>query len=504
MVKSLMFLGTASESGKSIMTAAFCRILKRQGFRVAPFKAQNMALNSYVTGDGKEMGRAQVAQAEAAGIEPDVDMNPILLKPTSEKGSQVIVHGIVHDTMDAAEYYALKKLLWPKITESYDRLSGRFDCIVLEGAGSPVEMNLKEYDIVNMTMAEYAGARVVLVADIDRGGVFASIIGTVELLEPRERDLLIGFVINKFRGDVTLLKDGLNFIEQRTGKPVLGVVPHINDLYIPGEDSVALGRKKPSSAGKDGARARIGVIRLPHISNYTDFDPLEADTRFHVDYITSPYCLNLYDVVVLPGSKNVFYDLRTLRETHMAQALLDFHSSGGKIVGICGGYQMLGKVIKDPHGVEHSSGEIEGLGLLPVSSVMEKDKVTSRVAGMFHLPGQHAGVPVEGYEIHMGRTSVIAEHEACFLWRNTAQGSPGTVNGVASTDGNIWGTYLHGIFENDAFRDMFVQWIANSHVSAQGDNLSYAAFKEKNYDMLADIVEQHVNVSYILQKMGIQ
>ncbi|MEI6128089.1 MAG: cobyric acid synthase [Pseudomonadota bacterium] len=311
MAKALMFLGTASESGKSVLAAAFCRILKRKGIRVAPFKAQNMALNSGVTPDGREMGRAQIVQAEAAGIEPHVDMNPVLLKPTSEKASQVIVHGMVKGNMDAAGYYREKRTLWPLITRSYDRLAEQYDIIILEGAGSPVEMNLKKNDIVNMAMAEYADAAAVLIADIDRGGVFASIVGTVELLEPSERKRLIGFIINKFRGDVSLLRDGLSFIKKKTGYPVLGVLPLIQDLYMPGEDSVSLAVRKSSKLSCHGGIA-VGVIRFPHISNYTDFEPRECDPRFYLEYFVSPEKLGTYDVVIIPGSKNVFSDYQLI------------------------------------------------------------------------------------------------------------------------------------------------------------------------------------------------
>jgi adenosylcobyric acid synthase len=500
MSRSLMFVGTSSESGKSIMATAFCRILKKRGVRVAPFKAQNMALNSYVTRDGKEMGRAQVVQAEAAGLEPDVDMNPILLKPSSEMGSQVIVQGIVQGTMEAAGYYAMKKLLWPKVTESYDRLAAAYDCVVLEGAGSPVEMNLKENDIVNMAMAQYADAGVVLVADIDRGGVFASIIGTVELLTSEEREQLIGIIINKFRGDPALLGDGLAFIEQKTSRPVLGVVPMVRDLYIPGEDSVSLDRKRYNLMHNRAAGAAVGVIRLPHISNYTDFDPLEADVRFTLDYVTAPHRVKDYDAVILPGSKNVFYDLGFLRETGFEQALRDYHGAGGKIVGICGGYQMLGERIADPHGVEDQGGEINGLGLLPVCSIMEQRKITTRVRALFQLPGTGEKTTVEGYEIHMGRTFAAAGAAIMMLRSNENAEEAGD---SARPDGLVWGTYVHGLFENDALRKLFLKWILPSAAMSSDDDFSYRAFKEENYDKLAAVVEQHVNVAYLLEKIGI-
>jgi adenosylcobyric acid synthase len=494
-----MFVGTASESGKSVMAAAFCRILFRRGLKVAPFKAQNMALNSCVTRAGKEMGRAQVVQAEAAGIEPDVDMNPILLKPTSEKGSQVIIHGVVHGTMDASGYYAMKKQFWPRITESYERLCSAYDYIVLEGAGSPVEMNLKNNDIVNLAMAEYADARVVLVADIDRGGVFASIIGTAALLEEKEKQRFIGFIINKFRGDEALLRDGLLFIEEKTGLPALGLVPYIRDLYVPGEDSVSLERKHRARGRIDAAHIAVGIIRLPHISNYTDFDPLEADPRFSVDYISSSAGLHDYAAVILPGSKNVFADLRFLSKTGLAPALISYYQGGGKLVGMCGGYQMLGHSIEDPYGVEDRTGVIEGLKLLPIASVMEQSKVTAQGCGMFQLPGLDCSVPAEGYEIHMGRTSIITDQKFSFIRREDSHPQE-----VATADGRVWGTYLHGIFENDGFRDHFFTWVNNAQPVVPSGQFSYAAFKEENYDRLARVVEEHVNVSYILQKLGVE
>jgi adenosylcobyric acid synthase len=498
MAKALMFVGTSSESGKSVMAAAFCRILKNRGVKVAPFKAQNMALNSYVTRDGKEMGRAQVVQAEAAGLEPDVDMNPILLKPSSDFGSQVIIQGVVHATMEAQSYYSMKRQLWKNVTESYNRLAQKYDAMILEGAGSPVEMNLKDNDIVNMAMAEYADARVILVADIDRGGVFASILGTVELLEERERERLIGFIINKFRGDTALLRDGLSFIEQKTNKPVLGIVPYLKDLYMPGEDSVALSRKSNSYSCRNFTGASIGVIRLPHISNYTDFDPLEADGRFQVDYLNAPRNLQDYDVIILPGSKNVFFDLKFLNESGFCTRLLEYETRGGKIVGICGGYQMLGTRIDDPHRVEDDSGTAAGISLLPVYSIMETSKITRRYSGLFNIPGAPCPMAVEGYEIHMGRTFSMCDSDIVFLRNSdTGEGS----SDICRTDGRVWGTYLHGLFESDVLRNHFIAWLTDSDHEEDKNTFSYRAFKEQNYTMLARTVEEQVNMAHIFQKI---
>lgn len=499
MAKALMFLGTSSESGKSVLAAAFCRILKQRGIRVAPFKAQNMALNSGVTPEGKEMGRAQIVQAEAAGIEPQVDMNPILLKPVSEKGSQVIVHGVVHGNMEAHDYYLQKKSLWRHVTDSYNRLACQYDVMVLEGAGSPVEINLKENDIVNMAMAEYADAAAVLVADIDRGGVFASIIGTMELLQPAERQRLIGFIINKFRGDTALLRDGLQFIKEKTGKPVLGILPLLHNLYIPGEDSVSLDGRKPHF-DKDTDAVTVGIIRLPHISNYTDFDPLLCDPRFSVQYITSPQRLASCEVVILPGSKNVFHDTGFLFDRGFQQALARYYENGGKIVGICGGYQMLGMNIRDPHGVESNLQEVKALGMLPVVSALHTEKITKRVRCMIRLPGQQCDCTADGYEIHMGTTSVTDTAAAQALAPEPALQH---VAGAASADGRVWGTYIHGIFDNDALRDCFFRWGAREIMRETAGFFSYRQFKENNYDMLARAVEEHIDVAGILRTLGV-
>ena len=486
-----MFVGTSSDSGKSVLAAAFCRILKRRGVRVAPFKAQNMALNSGVTPDGHEMGRAQIVQAEAAGIEPHVDMNPILLKPTSDTGSQVIVHGIAQGSMDAASYYQNKKTLWPAVTASYDRLASQYDCIVLEGAGSPVEVNLKQNDIVNMAMADYADAAVVLVADIDRGGVFASIVGTVELLEEHERRRLRGVIINKFRGDAALLRDGLEFIKNRTGIPVLGVVPMLRDLYVPGEDSVALERKRFQQV-KEAAVVSVGIIRLPHMANYTDFDPLELDPRFSIEYVLSVKSLAGHDVIIIPGSKNVPDDMRFLHETGLSDALLRYEQAGGRVVGVCGGYQMLGRWIRDPLGVESKDlTEVAGLGLLPLTTIFEPNKITRQVHAAVTLPDLKTSAALEGYEIHMGRSSVDADGN-CSVHEHL----------TASHDGRVWGSYVHGLFDSDQMRDSLIAWARAGAGDAPLTSFSYRAYKEHNYDLLADTVERYVDVGSILKQMG--
>ena len=406
--KSLMFLGTGSDVGKSILVAAFCRILKQDGFRVAPFKAQNMALNSYITPDGGEMGRAQVVQAEAAGIEPHVDMNPILLKPTSHTGSQVILRGKVVGNYSAADYYKYKKDLVSVVRESYENLARQYDVILLEGAGGAVELNLKPHDLVNLAMAEMADAPCILIGDIDRGGIFAALLGSFMLMEPNERERITGFMVNKFRGDPQLFESGIEILESRSERPVLGVIPYFEHIAIQEEDSVALGRRmgKTCEAASEDVLS-VGVVRFPFISNYTDFDCFEQEPGVRLDYFNRPSQVFEYDAVLLPGSKNTLEDLDFLRRTGLAEAIGAYHKSGGTVVGLCGGYQMLGLRVRDPHGVESGLQEVAGLGLLDMDTEMFPDKVTSQVRAT--LIGQPAGAeaedkPLEGYEIHMGRS----------------------------------------------------------------------------------------------------
>ena len=388
MAKAIMIQGTGSHVGKSIITAGLCRIFKNMGYRVAPFKAQNMALNSAVAKEGGEIGRAQAIQAEACRIEPSIHMNPVLLKPNSDMGSQVIIHGKVIGNMKAREYYAFKEKAWEAVCESYRKLSGEFDLIVIEGAGSPAEVNLKDNDIVNMKVAEMANAPVLLVSDIDRGGVFASLIGTMELLTPSEREMVCGFIINKFRGDKTLLEPGLEFIEKRTDVPVLGVIPHIKDMGIGEEDSVGLEKTcrggSVTSPGQGNAlplhkAINIGIIKLPHISNYTDFDSLQREPDVQLRYIQRPEEVDGLDLVIIPGSKNTIDDLLSLRETGLAEVIKRHCGNGKYVVGICGGYQILGLKVSDPHGVETEGGSEEGLGLLPVETTLLKEKVTANI-----------------------------------------------------------------------------------------------------------------------------
>ena len=499
-----MFLGTGSDVGKSVLAAAFCRIFKKAGYRVAPFKAQNMALNSFITPQNGEMGRAQVVQAEAAGIEPHVDMNPILLKPTSQMGSQVIVLGRVVGNFSAKEYYEYKKELVPVVLEAFERLSAKNDIIVLEGAGSAVELNLKEHDLVNMAMAEMAGAKCILVGDIDRGGIFASLLGSISLLQPAERDRIIGFIVNKLRGDPRLFEDGVKILQSRSGVPVFGVVPYFNNISLPEEDSVALGKRmtRPGPGGSTGL-VRLGVVRLPFISNYTDFDPFEMDPSVELVYFDRPAQIFGFDAVIIPGSKNTIEDLAAMRKSGMADALSAFHKSGGTVVGLCGGYQMMGTAVRDPHAIESSLDTIAGLGLLDMETEMYPDKITSQVEA--HIISESLPFPVDrgvlaGYEIHMGRSSSGGAAKPIFRIV-CREGKPADVeDGLSQPDGRAWGTYIHGIFDNDGFRNKFTEDIANRSgrtASAPG-SFSFRSSKEEQYDRLAELVGRHVDVARIL------
>jgi adenosylcobyric acid synthase len=500
-----MFLGTGSDVGKSILAAAFCRIFKQEGYRVAPFKAQNMALNSFITPEGGEMGRAQVVQAEAAGIEPHVDMNPVLLKPTSHVGSQVIVLGRAIGNFPAKGYYEYKKELLPVVRGAYERLCAKNDIIVMEGAGSAVELNLKEHDLVNMSMAEMADAKCILVGDIDRGGIFAALLGSFSLLEPGERERIIGFIVNKLRGDPLLFADGVRILESRSGVPVLGVVPYFEDLSLPEEDSVALGRRMDGARDRGGANAiRIGVVRLPFISNYTDFDPFERDPRVELVYFGSPARIFEFDAVLIPGSKNTIEDLAAMRRSGMADALCAFHKTGGAVVGLCGGYQMMGTLVRDPHGIESSIEAIPGLGLLDMETEMYPEKITTQVeAGVISETLPFPGRPemLTGYEIHMGRS--VSGGQAKSIFRITRrEGKPVDMeDGLTQPDGKAWGTYIHGIFDNDGFRNMFLEDIGRKCgkiLSPTPDSFSFRVWKEEQYEQLAEFVRKHVNVELVM------
>ncbi|MNB75709.1 Cobyric acid synthase [compost metagenome] len=495
-----MFQGTASDVGKSVLTTAFCRILVQDGFSTAPYKSQNMALNSYVTLCGKEIGRAQGVQAEACGIAATTDMNPILIKPTRDMSAQVVVHGRPHAEMSAwryrEEYLPVAETI---VRDALERLRSEYDIVVIEGAGSPAEINLKDRDIVNMRLAEWADAPVILVADIDRGGVFASIVGTLELLEEHERSRIKGFIINKFRGDLAILQPGLDWLEHRTGLPVLGVIPYLHEIGIEAEDSVVLERK--ANPDKSDAELDVAVIRLPRISNFTDTDPLLSEPDVNVRYVEKPDELGNPDVILIPGTKNTLSDLRAMRESGLEEAICARVLQGVRLVGLCGGYQMLGEKLSDPDHVESEEGETLGLGYLPMETVFYSDKRTERVRGIVACShpdwSEHEGMPVEGYEIHMGRTTVREGAKSLFDFS-------GQQEGVISADGRIWGTYVHGIFENDAFRRSWLNRIRRDKgLPTIEHGICFRHRKKAAFDRLAAHVRRHVDMNEVYRIAGL-
>jgi adenosylcobyric acid synthase len=494
-----MIQGTASSAGKSIMVAALCRIFRQDGYSVAPFKAQNMALNSYVTAGGGEIGRAQVVQAEAAGIAPTVDMNPVLLKPTTDTGCQVIVLGKVARTISARDYYKYTPALLETVTTALERLRSRYDIVVIEGAGSPAEINLKYQEIVNMRIARTAGSPVLLVGDIDRGGVFASLVGTLELLEGEERDLVKGFIINKFRGDVSLLQPAIDFLEKHTGKPMLGVVPYFRDIRIAQEDSVYLDERQPDAATGDLV---IAVIRLPHISNYDDFDPLE-EAGCKITYVRQPFELGNPHLIILPGTKSTVADLDYLRNSGLAASILTRAGTGTPVVGVCGGYQMLGQKILDPLKVESDNPEVEGLGLLDVVTEFAVEKSTRQVracvtAGAGLLAGA-TGREIHGYEIHMGQTRTD-EKSSVLRITETPQGPTDYTDGVSNAEGTVIGTYLHGLFHNDELRQAFLRNLRH-HWGLPDSPDNTKSTKDEQYDKLAALVRRSLKIPEIYRIM---
>ena len=496
MAKAIMIQGTMSNAGKSLFTAGLCRIFKEDGYRVAPFKAQNMALNSYITEEGLEMGRAQVVQAEAAGITPRAIMNPILLKPTSDRGSQVIVHGEVMGNYSAEEYYQLKETLALEVKKAYDVLSDEFDIIVIEGAGSPAEINLMDKDLVNMGMARMADAPVLLVGDIDRGGVFAALYGTVMLLPPEDREYIKGLVINKFRGDGKLLEPGLRMIEELTDTPVIGVMPYIH-IDIEDEDSLSGRLTQDRAPGP----VDIAVIHFPRISNFTDFNVFEQMEGVSLRYIRSVSDLKDPDLILLPGTKNTMGDLLYIRQNGLEAAIVKHAAAGKPVFGICGGFQMMGMKLSDPYGVEHG-GELAGLGIFDTQTVFEKEKIRTQVAGNF---GQVSGIfsalsglPFEGYEIHMGVTE--GEDEAILSNLHTIQGIP-SEKMEGRGKGNTYGSYVHGIFDRDGVASAIVQAIAKEKgVSVEAlKDWSFQQYKEEQYHRLAAEIRKAVSMDKIYE-----
>jgi adenosylcobyric acid synthase len=495
MARSLMILGTSSSVGKSILVTALCRIFLRRGFNVAPFKAQNMSLNSFVTPQGHEIGRAQAVQAEAAGIPPEADMNPILLKPEADARSQVVLMGKPWRTLPAKDYYPCRDELWKFVVESLERLDRRYDLIIAEGAGSPVEINLQQNDVVNMRVADHLKAPVILVGDIDRGGIFAQLLGTLWLLEPQHRALVRGLVVNKFRGDPDLFKDGNDILEARGGVPVLGIIPYLDNLGIAQEDSVYLDDHRTLG---DGKLVDIVVLNLPYMSNYDDFDALATETGVQVRFIQSVGELGDPDALILPGSKTTLADLKWLRSRNFDRALTDIIERGKSVVGICGGYQMLGRNVRDISGVEGHGGEMTGFDLLPMRTDFSSEKSThqvrGRVIGGSGFLANLKGVEVTGYEIHMGHSDLLSGSHPLLMITDRGGGFANIQDGCSSNEGRIWGTYLHGIFDNPGFRRA---WLRSLGWEETGAGKALSMMREEAYDRLADHVEEHLNIALI-------
>lgn len=495
LAKVIMVQGTTSNAGKSLLTAGLCRVFMQDGYKVAPFKSQNMALNSYITKDGFEMGRAQVMQAEAAGIEPTVEMNPILLKPTNDTGSQVIINGEVLCNMSAKEYHKCKKQFANDVMKAYNKLDEKYDIIVIEGAGSPAEINLKENDIVNMGMAKMADAPVIIVGDIDRGGVFASLAGTIMLLDEDEKARVKGMVINKFRGDVKILEPGLKMIEDITHKPVLGVLPY---LHIDVDDEDSLSDRLVKNAVAD--IIDIAVMRLPRVANFTDINPLEYIPGVSLRYVKTVREFGNPDMIIIPGTKNTMEDLLWLRESGLEASILKSASKGTIVFGICGGYQMLGEMLYDPFGIEHG-GELKGIGLLPTKTTFEKQKVRTRVEGKFNLlEGALTslnGIDLEGYEIHMGKTELLNGVSSLTTINETAGGNSTHCDGAFK--GNVYGTYVHGVFDKEEVTKAIVTALLNTKGldASNVSSIDIKAYKASQYDILAQSVRENLYMDKI-------
>ena len=481
---TLMVQGTTSDAGKSTLVAGLARLLWRRGVRVAPFKPQNMALNSAVTVDGGEIGRAQALQAVAAGLEPHTDMNPVLLKPSTDIGAQVIIHGRAVANLSARDYHEYKPRAMAAVLESYGRLTDKYEAVLVEGAGSPAEINLRDRDIANMGFAEEVDCPVILVADIDRGGVFAHLVGTLDLLSPSEQARVKGFVINRFRGDISLLQSGLDWLEERTGRPVLGVLPYLHGLFLDAEDALADAR-----AEKGEARLRVVAPVYPRISNHTDLDALRLHPQVDFSWVGPGQPIPPADLIVLPGSKSVQADLTWLRAQGWETALRRHLRYGGKLVAICGGYQMLGRQLHDPQGLEGAPASLPGLGLLDVETTLEAEKLLVNVTGTLALPGAPT---VKGYEIHMGVTRGAA------LERPAAHLADGRPDGVQSDDGQILGTYLHGLFDHPDALAALLAWAGVS----DAERIDLAARREADLKRLADSMEKHLHLDRLAACFG--
>ena len=499
---SVMLQGCASSVGKSLLTAGLCRIIKQDGHSVAPFKSQNMALNSYITKEGLEMGRAQVVQAEAADIEPCVEMNPILLKPTSDKKSQIIINGKVSDNLDFREYHKLKPSLKDMLKETYQSLERKYEYIVLEGAGSPAEINLRDGDIVNMGMAEIADAPVILIGDIDKGGVFAFLAGTVMLLTEAERSRVKGVIINKFRGDVSILEPGLKMLEDIIKIPVLGVVPYM-EVDIDDEDSVS----ERLTRVVNGGDIDVAVIRLPHLSNYTDYNVFSLEKSITLRYVKNTAELGNPDVVILPGTKNTIEDLLYLKAIGMDEQIVRHAKAGKAVIGVCGGYQMLADSLYDPYNVESNLKSISGLGLLDMKVTFGKEKTTAQAKGEVTadigvLSGLK-GCRIEGYEIHMGENAYGSEVTECIAADERNGEKVKVVDGVCNVQGNVFGSYIHGLFDSGAFLRGIINnlRLSKGYTADTSESIPYSEYKTKQYDKLADILRNSLDIDKIYKIM---
>lgn len=508
-----MVQGTSSDAGKSLLVAALCRVFVNMGYKVAPFKSQNMALNSFATEEGLEIGRAQAMQAAAAKIKPTVDMNPILLKPTDNKRAQVVVRGKVYKNLTARDYHLEKKALLGIVEESLNRLRSKYDLVLIEGAGSPAEINLKQEDLANMRIAKLANSPVVLVGDIDRGGVFASLVGTLELLDDDERERVKGIIINKFRGDASLLTSGLDFLEGRTGVKILGVVPYLEDLKLDSEDSLVLEKftHLVSSNGyvvpngtSNGKYLDITVIRLPHIANFTDIDTFMCEPGVNLRYVSPDTPIGETDLIIIPGTKNTMGDMEVLHEKGMAGKIRDAYKRGIPIIGICGGYQMLGLSIRDEHGVESNRKAIDGLGLLNCTTSISREKVTmqveAKVTGGGDILGPAIGCRVSGYEIHMGETKRHEGASEAFRIKKRGRELQDISDGCMSPDGLAFGTYIHGLFDNGILRKSLLDFL-KERKGLKRDSLSvnYDTYRQSQLDYLAQKVSESIDVDYIMR-----
>lgn len=507
----IMFQGTASNVGKSALATALCRIFKQEGLRVAPFKSWNMALNSYVTSCGGEIGRAQGEQAMACGIEPSVDMNPILVKPKGDGESQVIIRGKPwRDRKVGEEEKEYREVCLRAISQSLENLKGQYDYLVIEGAGSPAEINLKDGDMANMKVALMADAPVILVADVDRGGALASAVGTMMLLTPREKEQVAGFIFNKFRGDLAILEPGLRIVEERTGKPVLGVIPHMRGLNLAAEDGVVLEEKNKDSGNSLKIKEMIDlvVINLPRISNFTDFDILQEEPGVALRFVKGKEDIGYPDAIIIPGSKNSVSDLMHLHEKGMVEPIKEAAERGIPVIGVCGGYQMLGRELRDPFNTESSHGSIPGLGLLDTITSFYPEKQTyqaeARIKGLSRLLPSLEGEVLQGYEIHMGQTELLEEAPPAFCIHKRSGREVFTPDGAVSKKGFVFGTYLHGIFDNYSFRKVFLKYLFEKKglTPPEEEEITLADRLNRTYDLLAEVVRENLDMDFIYDLVG--